>query len=549
MTNCGDWLMLGDNTTVVDVFSESVEKYRNNRAFTCLGHSLTYGDLDTLSARFAAYLQAETNLQPGDRIAIQLPNILQYPVALFGALRAGLVIVNTNPLYTPREVKHQLTDSGAKALVVLANVANAAASIIKETEVETVIVTEIADLHPTPKRLLINSVVKYIKKGVPDFFFPSQVALRDTLKVDESRFQPVQQDPQDVAVLQYTGGTTGVAKGAMLTHANLVANKEQLSEHLEDIMVEGEEATWVAPLPLYHIYAFTVHCMSIFSRGNRNLLIPNPRDIDGFVKALKGEKIYGFIGLNTLFNALCQNPEFRKLDLDLQYTASGGMALTKDAARAWKEVTGVTPSEGYGLTETSPVVCANPPGAIRQGTVGVPVRDTELKVIDEAGQSLPKGEVGELCVRGPQVMKGYWNRPEATAKVLSEDGWFKTGDMAVIEEDGYVRIVDRKKDMILVSGFNVYPNELEDILSEHPGILEAGVIGIPDEHSGEVVKAFVVKSDPNLTVEDVRSFAKKNMAAYKVPKVIEFCESLPKSAVGKILRRELKEADKKGAEK
>jgi long-chain acyl-CoA synthetase len=539
--------MVGENTTVVDVFNESVKKYENNRAFTCLGHSLTYSDVDTLSALFAAYLQTETSLQAGDRIAIQLPNILQYPVVLFGALRAGLIVVNTNPLYTPREVKHQLVDSGAKALVVLANVASAAASVIDETDVKTVIVTEIADLHPTPKRLLINNVVKHVKKAVPAFSFPNQIPFRQTLKTDENRFQPVEADPQDVAVLQYTGGTTGVAKGAMLTHANLVANKEQLSDHLKSVLVEGEEVTWVAPLPLYHIYAFTIHCMSIFSSGNRNLLIPNPRDIKSFVKELKGEKIYGFVGLNTLFNALCHDPEFRKLDFSkLQFTGSGGMALTKDAARLWKEVTGVVPGEGYGLTETSPVVTANPPGAIRQGTVGTPVKGTELKVIDEAGEALPSGEVGELCVRGPQVMKGYWNRPEATAKVLTEDGWFRTGDMAVIEEDGYVRIVDRKKDMVLVSGFNVYPNELEDILSEHPGILEAGVIGVPDEHSGEAVKAFVVRSDPKLTEEDVRTFARKNMAAYKVPKVVEFCDSLPKSAVGKILRRELKEMNKKG---
>ncbi|MEX1034037.1 MAG: AMP-binding protein [Cellvibrionaceae bacterium] len=535
--------MLGDNATVVDVFEQSVEKYRNNRAFTCLGHTLTYGEVDVLSARFAAYLQTETSLQPGDRIAIQLPNILQYPVALFGALRAGLVVVNTNPLYTPREVKHQLNDSGAKALVVLANVANAAASIIDETGVERVVVTEIADLHPPLKKMLINSVLKYVKRAVPAFSFPNQSSFSKALNVDENRLQPVKRSPQDIAVLQYTGGTTGVAKGAMLTHANLVANKEQLSVHLKDIMLEGDH-TWVAPLPLYHIYAFTVQCMSIFNNGNHNLLIPNPRDIPGFVKALKGQEVYGFIGLNTLFNALCQNEEFRQLDFkQLKFTASGGMALTRDTSRLWKDVTGVAPGEGYGLTETSPVVSANPPDAIQEGTVGTPVIETELKVIDENGESLPTGEVGELCVKGPQVMKGYWNRPEATAEVLSEDGWFKTGDMAIIQDDGYVRIVDRKKDMILVSGFNVYPNEVEDVLSEHPGILEAGVVGIADAQSGEVVKAYVVRKDPNLSVDDVRGFAKKNMAAYKVPKAVEFCDSLPKSAVGKILRRELKEDD------
>lgn len=535
--------MLDDSTTVVDVFNESVEKYRDKRAFTGLGHSLTFGDLDLLSAKFAAYLQTQTKLEPGDRIAIQLPNVLQYPVALFGALRAGLVVVNTNPLYTDREVKHQLRDSGAKALVVLANVANAAAGIIEETEVEWVFVTEVADLHPPLKRLLINSVVKYVQRAVPAFSFPRQLAFSRALKANEKNFQPVNRSPQDLAVLQYTGGTTGVAKGAMLTHANLVANKEQLSAHLQDIMHVGENVTWVAPLPLYHIYAFTVHCMAVFGAGNHNLLIPNPRDIKGFVNALKTEKIFGFVGLNTLFDALCQNAEFRRLDLsELKFTASGGMALTKKTSRLWKEVTGVVAGEGYGLTETSPVVTANPPSAIQEGTVGTPVLDTELKVIDESGNSLPSAEVGELCVRGPQVMKGYWNRPEATAEVLSEDGWFGTGDMALIQEDGYVRIVDRKKDMILVSGFNVYPNEVEDILVEHPGILEAGVIGVPDEPSGEIVKAFVVRVDPTLSVDDVRNFAKKNMTAYKVPKIVEFCDSLPKSAVGKILRRELKEA-------
>lgn len=538
--------MLGKHATVMEVFNESVEKYRNNRAYTCLGHTLSFGEVDVLSARFATYLQTKTSLKPGDRIAIQLPNILQYPVALFGALRAGLVVVNTNPLYTAREVKHQLKDSGARALVVLANVAHAAASILSETDVEYVFVTEVADLHPPMKKMLINSAVKYLKRDIPPFSFPDPIAFAKALRVSEDQFQPVKRSSEDLAVLQYTGGTTGVAKGAMLTNGNLVANREQLLNHLNGVLEEGDR-TWVAPLPLYHIYAFTVHCMSIFSIGNHSLLIPNPRDIPAFVKALKSQQVYGFIGLNTLFNALCHDPDFRQLDFShLKHTASGGMALTKDTARLWQDVTGVAPSEGYGLTETSPVVTANPPGAIQEGTVGTPVVGTELKVIDENDESLPTGEVGELCVRGPQVMKGYWQRPEATAEVLSEDGWFRTGDMALIQDDGYVRIVDRKKDMILVSGFNVYPNEVEDVLSEHPGILEAGVIGVPDDYSGEVVKAFVVRKDPNLTEQEVRDFSRKNMTAYKVPKSIEFCDSLPKSAVGKILRRELKEMDKKG---
>lgn len=535
--------MPNNKTTIVDVFNESVKKYAGNRAFTCLGHTLTYADIDRLSARFAAYLQNHTSLKPGDRISIMLPNVLQYPVALFGAIRAGLVVVNTNPLYTARELEHQLNDSGAKALLVLANVAATAASVVERTEVETVIVTEVADLHPPLKRVLINSVVKYVQKAVPPFSFSNSVSFREVMQTDESGFTPVKVAAEDLAILQYTGGTTGVAKGAMLSHANLVANKNQLSVHLKDIMREGESVTWVAPLPLYHIYAFTVHCMSVFSAGNHNLLIPNPRDIKGLVKALKSEKIYGFVGLNTLFNALAHNEEFRKLDFSsMEFTGSGGMALTKEVARLWNDVTGVAPGEGYGLTETSPVVSANPPGAVQQGTVGTPVEGTEVKVINEKGEALPPGEPGELCVRGPQVMMGYWKRPEATAEVMTEDGWFKTGDIAIIQEDGYIRIVDRKKDMIVVSGFNVYPNEVEDVLSEHPGILEAGVIGVPDERTGEAVKAFVVRQDPAVTEEDVKRFAKENLAAYKAPKIIEFVDELPKSAVGKILRRELKDS-------
>lgn len=538
--------MPDNNVTIVDVFNESVRKYSGNRAFTCLGHTLTFADLDRLSARFAAYLQNETSLKPGDRISIQLPNVLQYPVALFGALRAGLIVVNTNPLYTARELEHQLKDSGAKALVVLANVAATAASVVARTDVETVIVTEVADLHPPLKRVLINSVVKHVQKAVPPYSFPKSVALRDVLKADPARFRPVDADAEDVAILQYTGGTTGVAKGAMLTHRNLVANRNQLSAHLKGVLREGEGVTWVAPLPLYHIYAFTVHCMSVLSAGNHNLLIPNPRDIKSLVKALKGEKIYGFVGLNTLFNALAHNEDFKKLDFSsMEFTGSGGMALTKEVARLWTEVTGVVPGEGYGLTETSPVVSANPPDAVQQGTVGTPVEGTEVKVVNEEGETLPPGEPGELYVRGPQVMKGYWQRPEATAESISEDGWFHTGDMAVIQEDGYIRIVDRKKDMIVVSGFNVYPNEVEDVLSEHPGILEAGVIGVPDERSNEAVKAFVVRQDPELTEEEVKRFAKENLTGYKAPKYVEFVDELPKSAVGKILRRELKEAEAK----
>ncbi|ROQ20429.1 long-chain acyl-CoA synthetase [Marinimicrobium koreense] len=535
-------MTLDYDRTVVSVLDEALRQYERSDSFTCLGHTLTYGDLDRLSSQFAAYLQQHTDLQPGDRIAIQLPNILQYPVALLGALRAGLVVVNTNPLYTAREVKHQLQDSGARALVVLANIADKAASIVADTEVEQVIVTELADLHPPVKRVLLNTVIKYIKRMVPSFHFPHQVEFRQALGLAQGAYRKVEQSPDDVAVLQYTGGTTGVAKGAMLTHRNLVANMLQVNKHMEGEFRVNQEY-YIAPLPLYHIYAFTLHITSALSLGNHNLLIPNPRDIKGFVKTLKDKPFTCFVGLNTLFNALCRDPDFVKLDFShLRLTASGGMALTAAAARRWKEVTGVGIFEGYGLTETSPVVSINPPGAIQQGTVGLPMPDTECKVIDEEGQSLPNGEPGELCVRGPQVMKGYWNRPDETRQVLDEDGWFRTGDMAVIQEDGYIRIVDRKKDMINVSGFKVFPNEVEDVLCTHPDIVEAAVVGVPDEESGELVKAYIV-TNRDMTVKEVREFAKKNLTPYKVPHDVEFRDELPKSNVGKVLRRELRDEE------
>ncbi len=535
-------MSLDYDRTVVSVLDEALSRYERSDAFTCIGHTLTYRDLDRLSGQFAAYLQQQTTLKPGDRIAIQLPNILQYPVALVGALRAGLVVVNTNPLYTAREVKHQLQDSGARALVVLANIADKAASVVAETDVEQVIVTELADLHPPVKRVLLNAVIKHVKRMVPDFHFPNQTGFREALSSARGDYRAVEQTPDDVAVLQYTGGTTGVAKGAMLTHRNLVANMLQVNKHIEGEFRVNQEY-YVAPLPLYHIYAFTLHITSAMSLGNHNLLIPNPRDIKGFVKTLKGKPFTCFVGLNTLFNALCRDPEFTRLDFShLRLTASGGMALTAAAAKRWKEVTGVGIFEGYGLTETSPVVSINPPGGIQHGTVGTPMPDTECKVIDENGQSLPQGEPGELCVRGPQVMKGYWNRPEETHAAMDDDGWFKTGDMAIIQEDGYIRIVDRKKDMINVSGFKVFPNEVEDVLCTHPDIVEAAVVGLPDEETGEQVKAYVV-ANRDMTVDEIRDFAKKNLTPYKVPHEVEFRKELPKSNVGKVLRRELRDEE------
>jgi long-chain acyl-CoA synthetase len=508
-----------------------------------MGHTLTYADLDQLSGRFAAYLQQHTDLQPGDRIAVQLPNILQYPVVVFGALRAGLIVVNTNPLYTPHEIKHQLNDSGAKALVVLANIAKNAASIIGETNVKQVIVTELADLHPTLKRVLLNFAVKHLKKMVPPFEFPQQISLNKALALPQTPWVPVPQTPGDIAVLQYTGGTTGVAKGAMLTHRNLVANMAQLNERMKNVFRPRLEL-YVAPLPLYHIYSFTIHCASALALGNHNLLIPNPRDIPGFIKTLKGTPFTFFVGLNTLFNALMRNPEFSKLDFsNLQLTCSGGMALTAETAKHWVEVTGAPISEGYGLTETSPVVSNNPLENVQQGTVGLPLIDTEVKVIDEHNNSLPFGEAGELCVRGPQVMKGYWQRPDATAEVIDNEGWFKTGDIAIIQADGFIKIVDRKKDMINVSGFKVFPNEVEDALSGHPDIVEVAVVGVPDSQGSEIVKAFIVTANESLTVEQVRTFAKETLTAYKVPHLIEFRKELPKSNVGKILRRELRDQE------
>jgi len=536
-------MSLNYNRTLDEVFSESCKSYADKNAFTCMDRTLTYTDLDRLSGRFAAYLQQHTELKPGDRIAVQLPNILQYPVVIFGALRAGMVVVNTNPLYTPHEIKHQLNDSGAKALVVLANIAKNAAAIIKETGVEQVIVTELADLHSPLKRILLNFAVKHLKKMVPPYEFPQQIEFNKALALANKPWQPVMQTPDDVAVLQYTGGTTGVAKGAMLTHRNLVANMAQLNERMKNVFRPSQEL-YVAPLPLYHIYSFTIHCTSAVALGNHSLLIPNPRDIPTFIKTLQGKPFTFFVGLNTLFNALMRNPEFLKLDFsNMRLTCSGGMALTAETTKHWLEVTKAPISEGYGLTETSPVVSNNPLESVQYGTVGLPLIDTNCKVIDDEGNALPSGEAGELCVQGPQVMKGYWQRPDATAEVMDAEGWFKTGDIAIIQSDGYIKIVDRKKDMINVSGFKVFPNEVEDALSGHPDIVEVAVIGVPDGEGSETVKAFIVTANEQLTIEQVRKFAKETLTAYKVPHLIEFRKELPKTNVGKILRRELRDQE------
>ncbi|WP_417331473.1 AMP-binding protein [Halomonas cupida] len=541
---------LDDYHSIMDIFRRSVERYSSNIAFSCMGKSLSYRELDRLSADFAAWLQNETSLQPGDRIAIQLPNLLQFPVAVFGAIRAGLVVVNTNPLYTEREMAHQFKDSGAKAILILANMADKLEKVLDQTEIEHVVVTEIGDLHDFPKRPLINFVVKYIKKMVPRYSLKSAVSFRDALKRGGGLdHQDITRELDDIAALQYTGGTTGLAKGTMLTHRNLVANMLQAKAAIGSGLKEGSEIV-VAPLPVYHIYTFTVNCLFMLEGGNHSVLITNPRDLDNFVKELRATPFTGFVGLNTLFNALCNRDDFKALDFSrLHLTISGGMALTGAVARRWEEVTGCPVAEGYGLTETSPIVSFNPVDAIQLGTIGKPVAGTELRLCDAEGKTPPPGEPGELCVRGPQVMKGYWNRDDETARAIDADGFFHTGDIAVIQDDGYVRIVDRKKDMILVSGFNVYPNEIEDVVAAHPGVVESCAVGVPDATNGEVIKLFVVARDSSLTAEELRSWCKKELTAYKVPKLVEFRDELPKTNVGKVLRRQLRdeEANDKGA--
>ena len=529
------------------VLKESCQRFADKPAFSNMGKTLTYGELYELSGVFAAYLQNCTDLKTGDRIAVQLPNVLQYPVVVFGALRAGMIVVNTNPLYTAREMEHQFNDSGAKALVCLANMAHLAEEVLPKTGIRHVIVTEVGDLLPPLKRLLVNTVVKHVKKMVPAFHLPQAVKLNKALALGRGKsVRETNSASGDVAVLQYTGGTTGVAKGAMLTHRNLVANMLQARALMGSNLHEGAEIV-ICPLPLYHIYAFTFHCMAMMLTGSHNILITNPRDLPATVKELSKWKFTAFVGLNTLFVALCHNEDFRRLDLSsLKLTLSGGMALQLATAERWKEVTGCSICEGYGMTETSPVVSVNPYQNIQIGTIGIPVPSTLCKVIDDDGNDLPLGERGELCVKGPQVMKGYWQRQDATDEILSADGWLRTGDVAVIQDDGYMRIVDRKKDMILVSGFNVYPNELEDVLATLPGVLQCAAIGVPDEKSGEAIKVFVVvKPGESLSKEQVMGHMRSNLTGYKVPRFVEFRDNLPTTNVGKILRRELRDEELK----
>ncbi len=523
------------NRTITDLFEEACRRHGDRPAFSCLGQTLSYRDVDRLSVAFAACLQRHTELQPGDRIAVQLPNLLQFPIVVYGALRAGLVVVNTNPLYTATEMEHQLRDSGAKALVVMSSIVDKARQVAAATQVRTLFVTEPGDIH----RLAAGSVAGGDNLATDTAV--REVALTDALLAGTGQpLRAVGQTPEQLAVLQYTGGTTGVSKGAMLSHRNLVANTMQVGEHSSAFFQDAAEC-YVAALPLYHIYAFTIHGLLLFHRGGHSLLIPNPRDIPALIAAIETHRFTGFPGINTLFATLCRDEQFRQLDFShLRSTSAGGMALTAEVSAAWRELTGVQIAEGYGMSETSPVITANPPGRIRVGTVGLPIPLTEVKTIDADGRALATGEPGELCVRGPQVMLGYWQRPDETAQVLSADGWLRTGDVAVIEADGYIRIVDRVKEMIVVSGFNVYPSEVEQVAQMHPSVHECAAVGVPDSHSGEAVKLCVVPTNENFDGEVLRRFMRERLTPYKIPAHIELVSELPKSNVGKILRRALK---------
>lgn len=530
-------------TSILDVFNESVKTYGDKACFTNMGVSISYNTLDSLSDYFASYLINTCRLKKGDRIAIQMPNLLQYPVVLFGAMKAGLIIVNTNPLYTDREMEHQFKDSDCKALVILENFAHLLEKILPHTDLQHVIITSVGDLFPTPKKIIVNSVIKYVKKMVPSYHLPLATRFNDALdKGKKHSFDSVPITIDEIAFLQYTGGTTGVAKGAMLTHRNVIANMLQTFEWLKPALVRGEEVI-LTPLPLYHIFSLTVNCMTLMAFGAENILITNPRDIPDFIKTIKKHRPTIMSGVNTLFNALMNRPEFASLDLShLKISVAGAMALQEVVATRWLELTKSPVVEGYGLTESSPIVSCNPiDGTDRRGTIGLPFPSTDVMLADDDNNPVKQGDVGELWVKGPQVMKGYWHRSDETAKVM-HDGWLKTGDMAVMDEDGFFKIVDRKKDMILVSGFNVYPNEVEDVIASHPAVLEVAAIGVPDMHSGEVVKIFVVKKS-EVSPEDLIEFSRKKLTGYKVPKKVEFRTELPKTNVGKILRKDLRKEE------
>ena len=531
-------------SSVLDILTYAYEHFADLPAFTSVGRTITYRELKHKTDAFTAYLQQYTDLQPGDRIAVQLPNVIQFPIAVYGAMQAGLVVVNTNPLYTPHELEHQFNDAEVKGVVVFANMAANVEKVLPKTSVKHIIVTQIADLHSPLKRCLINSVVKYVKRLVPAYSLPQAVSFNDALERGAQHAPTIAQPAlEDLAVLQYTGGTTGIAKGAMLTHANLLANMQQLKGRLDHLLKDGQEL-FIAPLPLYHIYAFLIHAMTLVEYGAHSILIPNPRDLPAFVKELKKWRFTGFIGLNTLFAGLCNREDFKSVDFSaLKLTASGGMPLTHAAADRWRDITGSMVTEGYGLTETSPVVAFNPVGQEQIGTIGLAVDYTDIKILDEDGHPQPPNEPGMLCVKGPQVMRGYWQREDATREVMTEDGFLITGDIALQQDDGYLRIVDRAKDLIIVSGFNVYPTEVEDVLTMHPSVLEAAAIGVQDDKTGEAVKAYIViREGESVDDQTLHAHCRENLAAYKVPKHFEVRQELPKTNVGKILRRALRDA-------
>ena len=529
--------------SVPAVLEEAITRFRDRPAFSNMGRTITYAELDARSREFAQYLLGELKLKKGDRVAIMMPNCLQYPIAIFGVLRAGLTVVNTNPMYTARELRHQLVDSGAAAILVLDNFGKTVQDVLADTQIKQVITTGLGDLLGFPKGPIVNFVLKHVKKMVPDYSIHGAIRFREALSRGTRHTMPeVSITLEDIAFLQYTGGTTGVAKGAMLTHRNMVANMQQASAWIGTNAKPGEELI-VTALPLYHIFALTANGLVFMKFGGHNHLITNPRDMPGFVKELKGIQMTAITGVNTLFNGLLNTPGFDEVDFSkLHLTLGGGMAVQRAVADRWKKVTGTTLVEAYGLTETSPAACINPMTlAEYNGAIGLPVPSTEACIKDEAGTELPVGEVGELCIRGPQVMKGYWQRPEDTAQAIDADGWLHTGDMAKMDADGFFYIVDRKKDMILVSGFNVYPNEIEDVIAMMPGVLEVAAIGVPDDKSGEAVKVVIVRKDPSLTADQVKAHARENLTGYKHPRIVEFRDELPKTNVGKILRRELRD--------
>jgi long-chain acyl-CoA synthetase len=533
--------------SIGDLIEKACVRYDDRPAFTCMGKTISYAEFGAHSAAIGAWLQGK-GLEKGDRVAVMMPNVLQNPVAIAGILRAGFIVVNVNPLYTPRELEHQLKDSGAKAIIILENFARTLQEVVAKTDIRHVCVATMGDMMGL-KGHIVNLVVRKVKKMVPAWSLPGHTPFKAALaEGTRATLRAADVKAEDVAFLQYTGGTTGVSKGAVLSHSNILANAAQIGLWLESAFADRkrpERMTFICALPLYHIFALTVNGIMGIDQGAENVLIPNPRDIPGFTKELGKHQFHIFPGLNTLFNALLNNADFAKLDFsNLILTLGGGMAVQRPVAERWRTMTGCPISEGYGLSETSPVATANRfDSAEFTGTIGLPLPSTDIAIRGEDGKDLPAGEVGEICIRGPQVMKGYWNRPDETAKVMTEDDFFRSGDMGFMDERGYTKIVDRKKDMILVSGFNVYPNEIEEVAASHPGILEAAAIGLADEHSGEVVKLYVVRKDPNLTAQEVRDHCAANLTNYKRPKHIEFRDELPKTNVGKILRRKLRDGE------